>query len=72
MEKLYDVIAVNLDNSRVRLISEGKTEKNAEAIIEMAVIRRGVEEEFFTKVATKTYQEGDTYGKTSKTRRENC
>ena len=44
---LYNVIAVNIDTGKKRLIAENQTERNAEAIVKWAVIRRGVEEEFF-------------------------
>lgn len=47
-DKLYDVIAVRLDDKSERIIAERKTEANAEAIVEMAVIRRGCEVEYFT------------------------
>ena len=43
-----------IDNSatvppRVRLIAEAKDERNAEAIIGMAVLRRGMKHSYFTK-----------------------
>ncbi len=52
MTALFNVYAVSLtattNGPRARrLIAENKTERNADAIIEMAVMRRGVEEEFF-------------------------
>lgn len=53
-EKLFDVIAVNIATGKERLIAEKKTERNAEAIINMAVMRRGVETEFFKTVTTGT------------------
>lgn len=46
-EQLYDVVAVNIETSAERFIAQGKTLENAEAIVEMAVARRGVDEEFF-------------------------
>ncbi|MDZ4346124.1 MAG: hypothetical protein U1E51_27240 [Candidatus Binatia bacterium] len=61
MEKLFDVIAVNFNTMRVRLFSRNRNSKNAEAIINMAVIRRGVDEEFYTEVVAGKYQEGDEY-----------
>lgn len=61
MEKLYDVIAVGLTSGKVRLIAEGKTKRNAEAIVSMAVMRRGVEEEFFAEVEAGIYKEGDIW-----------
>lgn len=48
--KLYDVEAVNLATGEVRKIAEHKTLANAEAIVKMAVMRRGVDEEFFREV----------------------
>lgn len=47
--KLYDVIEVSFDDpDDVRVIAEGKTLENAEAIVGMAVMRRGVETSYFT------------------------
>lgn len=63
MEKLFDVVAVDLKTYKVRFMAQGKTERNAEAVVTMAVMRRGVEDEFFVKVPAGTYAEGDTYGK---------
>ena len=57
----FDVIAVNLETVRVRLIAEDKTERNADAIENMAVMRRGVEEEFFVTVPHGVYKDGDTW-----------
>lgn len=48
MSELYDVIAVNIKTKAERMIAEQKDYSNAEAIIEIAVRRRGAEEEFFT------------------------
>ena len=45
--KMFDVVAVNLDTKEERVIAANKTEKDAEAIISMAVMRRGVDKEFF-------------------------
>jgi len=51
MPELFDVVAVTIapPYSR-RLIAERKTERNAEAIVSMAVMRRGVDEEFYDVV----------------------
>lgn len=54
-----DVIAVNFDSRKVRLIAENKTERNAEAIVMMAVGRRGVDEEYFDTVEHGKYKDGD-------------
>lgn len=61
MEGLYDVIAVNLESNRVRLIAENKSEANAEAIENMAVARRGVDEEFFVTVPAGEYKENSEW-----------
>ena len=37
------------------------TEKNAEAVVNMAVMRKGVESEFFSEVPAGKYKEGDTW-----------
>lgn len=60
-EKLFDVVAVNLKTDKVRFIAQGKTLKNAEAIVKMAVVRRGVDEEFFAEVKAGMYTEGDKW-----------
>ena len=49
-EALFDVVAVNIKTGAERVIASGKTEQNAEAIVKIAVMRRGVEEEFFKTV----------------------
>lgn len=59
--KLYDVVAVNRKTSKVRMMAEKKTERNADACVRMGVMRRGVEEEFLTAVPTGKYKEGDTW-----------
>lgn len=44
---MFNVVARRLDNGATRFIAENKTERNAEAIVQMAVARRGVDEECF-------------------------
>ena len=56
---LLDVIAVNIETKTVRLIAENKSERNAEAIIDMVVLRRGVEAEFYTTAEAGKYHDGD-------------
>ena len=58
-----DVIAVSLDDSSVRLMAADLSEKNAEAVIYMAVLRRGVDSEFFVAVPSGSYTEGEQYPK---------
>ena len=50
---LYDVIAVNIKTGARRTLATDKTERNAEAIIAMAVARRGVQEEFCVRGITR-------------------
>lgn len=62
MAKLYDVIEVGMEKPHpVRIIDKGKTLKNADAIISMAVTRRGVEGHFFTSVKPGSYKDGEPY-----------
>lgn len=61
-EQLYDIVAVNIDTSEVEsLFGERKTLKNAEAIVSMAVMRRGLDEQFYAQVPTGRFKVGDKY-----------
>ena len=60
-ELLYDVLAVDMKTHRVTLMSESKTARNAEAIETTAVIRRGVDAEFFIIVEAGKYKDGDEW-----------
>ena len=57
----FDVVAVEMKSLRVRLIAEGKSERAAEGIVNMAVMRRGVEVEFFAEVPAGSYSDGDLW-----------
>ena len=58
---MFDVIEVEIKAPHsVRLIAEGETESNANAIVQMAVIRRGVKDHFFTLTPAGQYRNGDT------------
>jgi trimethylamine:corrinoid methyltransferase-like protein len=48
--KLYDVVAVNIETGAQRTLATRKTKENAEAFVDMAVIRRGLDEELFKAV----------------------
>jgi hypothetical protein len=54
---LYDVIAVDQKTLAKRLIASEKTRPDAEAIVKFAVMRRGVEKEFFDVVPSGSWQE---------------
>jgi hypothetical protein len=59
---LFDVIEVCIESGKVLgFMTEGKTEKNAEAVVRMAVYRRGVENSFYAVVEAGKYKIGDTY-----------
>jgi hypothetical protein len=60
-ERLYDVVAVTIKTGKVRFLDQGKTLKNAEAIVNFAIMRRGVDEEFYSEVPAGTYKEGDEW-----------
>lgn len=60
-EQLFDVVAVDNSTNKVRFMAQGKTLANAEAIVSMAVMRRGLNEEFFTEVSTGKFKEGDEF-----------
>jgi hypothetical protein len=49
---VFDVVAVRLDDSSQRVIATRCTRENAEAVLRMAVARRGVDEEYFNIVPT--------------------
>lgn len=61
-DKLYDVVAVKIGGKNtVRFMAEGKTLPNAEAIVKMAVMRRGVNDEFYCEVPAGLYKEGERW-----------
>ncbi len=57
----YDVVAIDINRNTVRLIANGKSLANAEAIVMMAIARRGLEEELFSEVVSGTYNDGDKW-----------
>jgi hypothetical protein len=44
---LFDVIAVNLKTQAYRFMATRQTQANAEAVMNMAIARRGVEFDFY-------------------------
>lgn len=61
-EPLYDVVAVTISTCKVRaFFGERKTLPNAEAIVNMAVMRRGVDEEFYAEAPTGKFKAGDVF-----------
>lgn len=51
---LFDVVAVNIETHDERIISSGLKRSAAEKIVILAVMRRGVDVEFFTVLPTGT------------------
>ena len=56
-----DVLAVKIADHSVRIMARGKSIPNAEAFINMAVLRRGVDTEFYVAVPNGEYREGDIW-----------
>lgn len=50
MSERFDVVAVNIATGAERLMATDLAERDAEAVVKMAVMRRGVEEEIFKMV----------------------
>ena len=46
-EEMFDVVAVDLNTKKERIIASNKSKKDAEAIIAMAVMRLGLEKEYY-------------------------
>lgn len=61
-DKLFDVVAVRTDTGKVSIVmAKDKTPENAEAIVNLAVLRRGVESEFFAKAQAGKYKGGEPW-----------
>jgi len=60
-ETLFDVVAINVETQAVRMLAESKTKPNAEAIVNMAIARRGLDVEFYSEVAASSYKAGDKW-----------
>jgi hypothetical protein len=58
---MRDVVAVNLTTHKVRLMAKRLGAADAEAVIKMAVMRRGMEEEFFVDAPAGQYADGDMF-----------
>lgn len=61
-DQFFDVVAVDMSTGAVSVIEKGKSQTDADAIVYMAVKRRGVEEEFFVSVESGKYKDGDYWG----------
>lgn len=49
-DQRFAVVAVRLDDGTQRVMAQDLDERNAEAFIKMAVVRRGVDVEFYKTV----------------------
>lgn len=58
---LFDALAVNIKTGKVRIFGQNKTLVNAEAISKMAIMRRGLDEEFYVEAPAGKYKEGDKW-----------
>lgn len=57
-----DVIEVQIKAPHaIRIIDRNRDERNAEAVVNMAIMRRGVEDHFFTTVPAGKYRDGDHF-----------
>ena len=61
MADLFDVWAVNIESGVMRLMAASKDGANAAAIVKMAVMRRGVDEEIFVEAPAGEFSEGDIW-----------
>lgn len=61
MAELRDVIAVDESTNKILWVERNKSERNAEAIITMAVMRQGCDDRFFTDAPCGKYNDGDEY-----------
>jgi len=65
-ETLFDVLEIDMKTNLVEIMAENKTERNAEAIEKMAVMRRGCEKAYFASVAHGLYKNGEKWTGASK------
>ena len=61
MSDRVDVIAVSFETGEILWLEPDKTEANAEAIINLAIARQGVEDRFYVSVPAGKYKAGETY-----------
>lgn len=59
---LFDVLAVAIAAPHtVRILAFNRTERSAEGVVNMAVVRRGVETEFYVAVPAGRYSDGGVW-----------
>lgn len=57
VEAAFDVVAVNIKTNAHRFLAEGKTLCDAHAVMDIAIMRHGVDVEFYKVVAAGTYSD---------------
>jgi hypothetical protein len=60
-QQLFGVVGVDLQTGKVRLLGDNKTERNAQAIENMAIARNGSDKEFFAMTPAGRYRGGDEW-----------
>jgi hypothetical protein len=55
------ILKQNLDENKTAMLRHGRTITEPEAVIEMAVMRRGIETEFYAEVESGAYKDGDEW-----------
>lgn len=60
-ESRYDAVAVDLTTNKVRIMERNLDGPNVDAFCNMAVMRRGVQDEFFAPTTAGKYNEGDDW-----------
>ena len=58
---MKDVLAVSLWTGKVRVMATDKDEQSAAAIIHMAVMRRGVDDEMYVPAPPGRFHDGDAW-----------
>lgn len=58
---MFDVVEVDIETAKVRVMERNKDSRNAEAIVNLAVMRRGVAGHFFSVALAGKYHDGDEY-----------
>jgi len=61
MPDTFDVVAVDISTNKVRFFGTGKSYDNADAIVNMAIMQRGLETEFYAVVPHKLYADGEDW-----------
>jgi hypothetical protein len=60
-EKMVDVVAIKIKGGEVLWVDGPKTERNADATINIAIMRQGVEDRFFSAANPGQYKSGDKW-----------